>query len=605
LEELAYLVAQPKDNNIILMETSKPSSTSFESKFVSHTCSVDPSSPAIHQEHDSDIESLSNSSIKPMSFILHHPMRWFLERTNQLWVQLTLQEISGSLGDLGTFIPLVVAMSRQRSILLAPSLFFAGLANLITGYLWDVPMCVQPMKSIAAVALAENLSREEVTTAGLWMGIFMVVLGVTQLIELVNVIVPLPVVSGLQIGVGVRLATKGIVMVADLPWTSQMDCILLALLLSICCMYWLRQHATIKNDSSSEQDQQQTSSSIMDRLLCRGGSSTKQQHPVGIYLFLIGGIFSAITLSTTSNSNGEYDLPLKFFGAPIAVWALEGLSWEEYKVGLLEGALPQLPLTTLNSVISVCCLAHQLYPEKRRYKAQENNTISTTTDAVISRREVSISVGLMNLILCPFGGMPNCQGAGGLAGQHRMGARHGSSVVFLGVAKMLLAVFFGASALTLLDAYPDAVLGVMLAIAGQELATTGFILLANDSINNKDDDGTNNNNKKAKQQKLRENVVIAIVTAMVIIAIKKTHYGALSGWVTYMVYGEGTLRLMRWFHTVKAKRLQQQGSSHQPILRHGNNTNNSSLEENLTVVNDAAASSSSDDGHESLSDQRV
>mmetsp|Transcript_18003 Transcript_18003/g.24948 ORF Transcript_18003/g.24948 Transcript_18003/m.24948 type:complete len:93 (-) Transcript_18003:46-324(-) len=92
---------------------------------------------------------------------------------------------------------------------------------------------------------------------------------------------------------------------------------------------------------------------------------------------------------------------------------------------------------------------------------------------------------------------------------------------------------------------------------------------------------------------------------MVIIAIKKTHYGALSGWVTYMVYGEGTLRLMRWIHIVKAKRLQQQGSSHQPNQQHSNNTNNSSLEENLTVVNDAAASSTSDDDHESLPDQRV
>jgi hypothetical protein len=55
-------------------------------------------------------------------------------------------------------------------------------------------------------------------------------------------------------------------------------------------------------------------------------------------------------------------------------------------------------------------------------------------------------------------------GAGGLAGQHRLGARHGASIVFLGVCKMTLAIFFGKSALALLDAFPTSVLGVMLTI---------------------------------------------------------------------------------------------------------------------------------------------
>ena len=39
---------------------------------------------------------------------------------------------------------------------------------------------------------------------------------------------------------------------------------------------------------------------------------------------------------------------------------------EDLEVGFLQGVLPQLPLTTLNSVILVYALAHSLYPEKRR-----------------------------------------------------------------------------------------------------------------------------------------------------------------------------------------------------------------------------------------------
>merc|ERR1719162_1625307 len=69
---------------------------------------------------------------------------------------LTTSEISGSLGDLGTLLPLLTALSRQRTIALAPALFFGGISNILTGLTWDVPMCVQPMKSIAAVALSSS-----------------------------------------------------------------------------------------------------------------------------------------------------------------------------------------------------------------------------------------------------------------------------------------------------------------------------------------------------------------------------------------------------------------------------------------------------------------
>ena len=51
----------------------------------------------------------------------------------------------------------MVGMAKQRSIHFVPALFLAGAFNLATGVAWDVPMCVQPMKTIAAVALTEGL----------------------------------------------------------------------------------------------------------------------------------------------------------------------------------------------------------------------------------------------------------------------------------------------------------------------------------------------------------------------------------------------------------------------------------------------------------------
>jgi MFS superfamily sulfate permease-like transporter len=129
------------------------------------------------------------------------------------------------------------------------------------------------------------------------------------------------------------------------------------------------------------------------------------------------------------------------------------LAWSDFVAAFPRAAIPQIPLTTLNSVIAVCALSVELFP-----------------DRAATPRRVSVSVGLMNLVAGWFGGMPMCHGAGGLAGQYRFGARTNGSILFLGGAKMIVAVLFGASLMALCRAFPASVLGVMLAFSGIELA---------------------------------------------------------------------------------------------------------------------------------------
>ncbi|KAH8063035.1 xanthine uracil vitamin C permease [Aureococcus anophagefferens] len=105
------------------------------------------------------------------------------------------------------------------------------------------------------------------------------------------------------------------------------------------------------------------------------------------------------------------------FRAPRAEWAR----------GVLRAGLPQLPLTTLNSVISVTALSEKLFPDKRK-------------DEAPTRKSVATSVGLMNVCCCWFGGAPACHGAGGLAGQYKFGARGGASIWVLGWLKMAAAL---------------------------------------------------------------------------------------------------------------------------------------------------------------------
>ncbi len=583
-------------------------------------------------------EGLSNPSTSSPSHSKYSPINllsFCKERTIEHYNNISLSELSGSLGDLGTFIPLTVALARERKIALAPALFWAGVSNIITGYAWDVPMCVQPMKSISAVALTDTngsgnvgLDAQSVTAAGILTGGAVLILGVTNLIEIVNWIVPLTVVCGLQIGVGIRLASKGMTDIQKLPWGGGYDCIGMAVACALLSMFWLRdiesqkdkkKQEDEKNDSegnttndvlmatgansaaSSDEDvfqendnveigkvlsnshQLETATSInprssvpttahnnetfdsptssasppsprqqnalsyclrqaLSRACCCLNPFPKTPHPVGIYLFLIGCIFAAVTLATAGPNSG-YDLPLYFFGAPVVINAMKDVTSMSWWNGFLQGALPQLPLTTLNSVISVCCLAHTLYPDKRDPALEEKHR----TDAVITRREVSISVGLMNLILVPLGSMPNCHGAGGLAGQHKFGARTGTSVVILGLGKVLLAIFLGGSALTLLDALPIAVLSIMIAIAGLELVSTGVKVLFECVQKEKEKTAKQQGNEAVNGKAiLQKNATVAMVTAAVIIALKKTHYGALSGWVVHMVYGDGFSNFVAW-----------------------------------------------------------
>ena len=82
----------------------------------------------------------------------------------------TWTEFSGSLGDLGTFLPLVLAMSLVCHLDLGMVLICAGLMNAWSGWVFRQPVPVQPMKAIAAVAIAEGMRSGEIAAAGLISG---------------------------------------------------------------------------------------------------------------------------------------------------------------------------------------------------------------------------------------------------------------------------------------------------------------------------------------------------------------------------------------------------------------------------------------------------
>ena len=353
---------------------------------------------------------------------------------------LTWREFSGSLGDLGLFIPLVVSIVTVAEFDLGMVLVLAGLMNVATGLIFRQPIPVQPMKAIIAVGIAEGLVHNEIVAAGLIMGLVLICLPLFGLLDPISTRVPKSIVRGIQLGVGLKLIWKGLDDVYALPWWG-----------------W---------------DSMTLAGMVLIALAVLG----RYRQPGALYVFALGFVLLGLI------DPGAWE------GVELG-WPQWQLSWpdrSDWLGGLLNGALPQLPLTLLNSVIAVCALSADYFPR----------------DPIAPRR-MALSVGLMNLLCLPLGGVPMCHGAGGLAAQYRFGARSGSSVVILGSLKVACGRLFGASLVGLLHSYPMPVLAPMLMLAGLQLA------------------------KAASDMKTRSDRFCVIVMALVIL-----QFGVLPGFLT-------------------------------------------------------------------------
>ena len=365
-------------------------------------------------------------------------------------------EIGGALGDLGTFIPLLVGMVNRCGLQLGPALFCAGLMNVLTGLVFCIPMPVQPMKAIAAVAIAEGMTESQIIAAGIVTAAVILLLAIIGIIGWLSEAIPKSVIRGLQVALGLGLLARGFEMIVGTNILFGWDSIAFG---ALCAALVLVLHRSTRL-------------------------------PGALVVFVLG-LLALMCLQPTVLGQTRVGM----------TWHMPILSnADDWLTGLWQGAIPQIPLTLLNSVVAVCALSLDLFPGRPA-----------------PPRRVGMSVALMNLLCCPFGAMPMCHGAGGLAAQYRFGARTGGSVVMLGTAKMALAVFFGGSLLFWLQHYPQSILGVLLLFSGAELALLG------------------------RDQRLPANFFVMMLTAGVCIGINTT-MGFVVGWAVGALLGWSSAR---------------------------------------------------------------
>lgn len=121
-----------------------------------------------------------------------------------------LGEISGAFGDVGTLLPIIVALTKKSQINLSSTLLFGGIYGVLTGLWFNTPIPIQPMKSISSVALANNFTLAEVMAAGFYVSCVIGFLGLTGLILPISRAISLPLVRGLQLGTGLVLIINGV-----------------------------------------------------------------------------------------------------------------------------------------------------------------------------------------------------------------------------------------------------------------------------------------------------------------------------------------------------------------------------------------------------------
>jgi hypothetical protein len=321
------------------------------------------------------------------------------------------REWAGAFGDLGTLVPFLLAYVTVVGIEPAGMLLTFGLAFVAAGAYFRTPFPVQPMKAIGAVAVTGAaqtavVTPEAVALAALATGIIWLTLGLTGTAERVARWVGRSVTLGIVLGLGVAFMLDGTRMMATGVWLGAPLLLLTILLLS--------------------------NRAVLAMVL----------------ILAVGAAWAVLTEPAVASALAAVE---PGFRAP--AWPFHALTWEAVFVGVVLLALPQVPLTLGNAVIAPVEFNNREFP-----------------DRPTSERKVAVSTGIMNSLGSLIGGVPMCHGAGGMAAQVNFGARTGGAPVIIGALLVVLALAFSESVATLLRLFPAPALGVMLFLAGIQLA---------------------------------------------------------------------------------------------------------------------------------------
>ena len=335
-------------------------------------------------------------------------------------------EFAGSLGDLGTLIPLSVALMVITGLSVTSVLLAVGLFYIITGLYYKLPIPVQPLKVVSAIAIAypAKITLPIMAATGMAFGFVLLLLALTGLIDWLARFFTKPIVRGIQLGLGLILMHKGIGFITEQT------------------LFMQQSGETVSLLGFSLNTIIGTIAVFITLLLL-----SSKRFPAALVIVTAGigiGIFFG-ALQNVSLSLGP--TPVTLYRPTI----------DDFINATMLLVIPQIPLTLGNAVMGTADTCFSLFGRGEATKKATYRAFAT-------------SMGVTNIVTGLIAGMPMCHGAGGLAAHYRFGARTGGSNIMIGSVFLIIALVFGKIGISLLTSIPYAILGVLLLFAGLELA---------------------------------------------------------------------------------------------------------------------------------------
>jgi SulP family sulfate permease len=343
-------------------------------------------------------------------------------------------EMAGSLGDLGTLLPIAIGMILINGLNPMGIFFSIGIYYILSGMYYGITVPVQPMKVIGAYAIATSMTPSQVLASVALMGVFLLIIGGTNAITVIGKYTPKSVVRGVQLSTGTLLMAQGVKFMIGSSTFQAMR-------------HMAEPYLTLQHVGPLP---------IGIVIGVVGGILTlllleNKRFPAGLVV-VSGGILLGLVLGTRE---GLDQLSIGFY---FPKWLPFGMpAGADFTFAFFALVLPQLPMTIGNAVIADADLSYEYFGDDSKK---------------VTYRSLTLSMAFANLLSFVVGGMPLCHGAGGLAAHYRFGARTAGSNLMIGMLFLALALFLGVHALSVVYLLPMAILGVLLIFAGGQLALT-------------------------------------------------------------------------------------------------------------------------------------
>ncbi len=241
--------------------------------------------------------------------------------------KFSLREFGGAFGDWGTLIPFIIGYISIVGLNPAGIFLTLGITNIILGLKFNLPLPVQPQKTIGTVAISKGWDPNKVISTGFGTGVVWFLLGFSKKLNKIVNKVPIIAVRGIQLGLALILGWTGII----LFWEN----IILGFI----------------------------SISIIILLI-------KNKPIPSAILLTLGGIIFMFFTGSISIAELQFGLPSLKFQFP---------TWENFLLGMLYAGIAQLFLTLTNVMIATVVLIKELFPEKEGIDA---NTLAFNMGAM-------------------------------------------------------------------------------------------------------------------------------------------------------------------------------------------------------------------------------